>query len=238
MYKEVWNKYMKGFKFLLPFILVHVLFQNSSLNLDSKEYDFFAGNFSAFKQAVENNFMPILFNLFIGSLFYSFLTVVIKALINEKPINYRENLKQSLGVYFKYLVLTIITSAIFIGIMLLGFLNILMPIAFILMIYFNIILTPCKAYLVYNNTSPLTALKKGIEVGKKYSGEILLLGVMLCVIVGIIVGIITAIGIDVKTNPIAYAFTNFIGTCILFYLATFAMTICKKEEKSEGQILY
>ena len=55
MYKEVWRKYMKGFKFLLPFILVRTLYESIMHNLGFSTYDFydfFKGNLSGLKQAV------------------------------------------------------------------------------------------------------------------------------------------------------------------------------------------
>ncbi|WP_027624847.1 hypothetical protein [Clostridium lundense] len=234
MYKEVWDKYMKGFKLILPFILVYVLFQNTSFNFKFVEYGFFEGKFSTFKQAVENNLISILFILFVGSLFYSFLTVVIKKLINGEIINYIESFKESLGIYLKYLGLNIILSGVMLGVMLLGFFHIIMPIAFILMIYLSVIFTPCEAYLVYNNSSPVEAFKKGISVGKKYSGEIILLSIMIC----IILGIASVITISMKTSPIGEIFVDFINTCALFYVYAFAMTICKKEGKEEQALEY
>ncbi|WP_027624921.1 hypothetical protein [Clostridium lundense] len=233
MYKEVWNKYMKGFKFLLPFILVHVLFQSTSLNLNLNQYTFLGGSFTTFEQTIASNFVPILFILFVGSLFYSFLTVVIKKLINGENINYIESFKESLNIYLKYLGLNIILSTITLGVILLGFLSILMSIAFILMIYLSIVFTPCEAYLVYNNTRPVTSLKQGIAVGKKHSGEIILLSFMLCVILSII----AAVTLNFKTNVISEVFLNFITTCASFYVYTFAMTICKKEERVEALTL-
>ena len=41
MYKEVWNKYTKGFKFLLPFILVKVLCEGIGFNLGFNKYDLY-----------------------------------------------------------------------------------------------------------------------------------------------------------------------------------------------------
>lgn len=236
MYREIWNKYMKGFKFILPFIVVRVLYESISYNLGFSKYDFydfFGGNLSSFKQAVVSNLGSILFSLFVGSLFSAFLMVVIKSLINDKDVNYGENLKESLGIYLRYLLLNIITSAIFVGILLLGLCKIIMPISFILLIYFNVILTPCMAYLVYNNVSPVVALKKGIAVGKKYSGEILLLAITLCIIIGIISGV----SIKLKVNPVGSVFMDFIETSIWGYLYIFSMAICKKEEKVVDRML-
>ncbi|WP_315121708.1 hypothetical protein [uncultured Clostridium sp.] len=240
MHKEIWNKYIKGFKFLLPFILIQVLFESVSLNLGFSEYgffDFFGENFSTFKQSVVNNLAPILFSLFIGSLFHAFLMVVIKALINEKDINYRENLKESLGIYLRYLGLNIITSAILLGVMLLGFSSILLPFSIIFLIYFNVLLTPCESYLIYYDTNPAEALKKGMSLGKEYSGEILLLGIMAGIMIAIIAGIMSVIGIGPKTNLIGYAFVNFVRISIWVYVCMFAMTICKKGEQTEKAIL-
>ncbi|MBC2397933.1 hypothetical protein [Clostridium tetanomorphum] len=51
--------------------------------------------------------------------------------------------------------------------------------------------------------------EKGIALGKKYSGEIILLGIAL----SIIIDIITAVSINVTNTPIGHAFVNFIKTC-------------------------
>lgn len=97
MYKEVWNKYIKGFKFLLPFILVQILFKSTGLNLAFTDYDLFGKggslieNLSIFNQLIIDNIIPISLELFIGAIFYSFLMITIKSLLNEKNISYGED---------------------------------------------------------------------------------------------------------------------------------------------------
>jgi hypothetical protein len=243
MYKEVWRKYMKGFKFLLPFILVRTLYESIMHNLGFSTYDFydfFKGNLSGLKQAVVDNFVPILFQLFVGSLFCAFLMVVIKELINEKRVNYREDLKESLGIYLRYLALTIIMYAITIGVLLLGAFDIIMPIVYIFVTsYLSPILIPCDAYLVYNNTNPVEALKEGTSLGKKYYVEILFLGIIFGVIsllLGIIFKMASPIGMDLRTNPMGYACIELIEISVWTYLCMFIMAICKKEEKTVEKI--
>ncbi|MBU5483239.1 hypothetical protein KQI86_02795 [Clostridium sp. MSJ-11] len=233
MHREIWSNYIKGFKFLLPFILVKVLFESINANLGFSQYDFFVGNFSTFKQTVTSNWVQTLFSLFVGSLFYSFLMVVVKSLVNEKDISFREIFKESLGIYTRYLALTIIISTIFLGVMFLGFWDIIMPLAVIFVIYLSVLFTPCNAYLVYNDASPTEALKKGISLGKKYSGEIILLSIAL----SIIVGTISVVGINLADSTIGYVLISFIITSIYMYSYIFAMTICKKGEETEKAIL-
>ena len=127
MYKEIWNKYKDGFKFLIPFILVQILFQSFDLNLEFANYDFIGKggslleNFSIFNETISNNIVKISFELFIGTLFYSFLMITIKALLNERNINYGENFKESIGFYLRYLALNIIIFAISSVLIFLGF---------------------------------------------------------------------------------------------------------------------
>ncbi|MBM7870768.1 hypothetical protein JOC70_002262 [Clostridium pascui] len=243
MYGEVWNNYKKGFKFLLPFILVKVLFESTSLNLEFDKYDFFGKggnllkNLSVSKQIIINEAIPILFYIFIGSLFYSFSMVVIKALVNKKDINYKENFKESLGFYLRYLGLNIIISAISIGLIVLGFWGILIPFMVILLILFNVLLIPCDAYLIYYNTSVGEALKKGTALGKKHFGELLLLGITVSIILAIIGGVMALANISPKINPIGSVLMNFASASIGGYLYMFTMTICKKEEKVEEKII-
>lgn len=243
MHGEVWNNYKKGFKFLLPFILVQVLFESIGFNLDFNEYDFFAEggnlikNISVLKQIIINEPVPILFDLFIGKLFYSFLMVVIKELLNKKDINYKENFKESLGFYLRYLGINIVIYSISVGLILLGFWGILIPFMVILLIYFNVLLIPCEAYLIYYDTSVGEALKKGMALGKKHFGEILLLGVMVSIILAIIGGVIALVNINPKTNTIGSVLMNFASASVGSYLYMFTMTICKKEEKVEKKII-
>ncbi|QBD84957.1 hypothetical protein EQG73_06860 [Clostridium tetani] len=243
MYKEVWNKYIKGFKFLLPFILVQILFKSTGLNLAFTDYDLFGKggslieNLSIFNQLIIDNIIPISLELFIGAIFYSFLMITIKSLLNEKNISYGEDFKESIGFYLRYLVLNIIISAISMVLIFLGFWTILIPFMVILMIYFNIILTPCEAYLVYYNTSVGESLKKGIELGKKYSGEIILIGIVTGIMLGVMGGIMSTLNITPKTNFIGYIFISFISTNIQIYFYMFVMSICKREEKAEEKTL-
>lgn len=237
MYGEVWNSYKRGFKFLLPFILVKVLYESTSLNLEFDKYDFFGRggnlikNLSVSKQIIINKPIPILFYIFIGSLFYSFLMVFTKALLNKKDINYKDIFKESLGFYLRCLGLNIIISSISIGLILLGFWGILIPFMVILLILFNVLLIPCDAYLIYYNTSVGEALKKGTALGKKHFGEILLLGVMVSIILAIIGGLMGVSNINPKINLIGSVLINFVSASAGGYLYMFNMTICKKYEK-------
>ncbi|PRR79415.1 hypothetical protein CLLI_08950 [Clostridium liquoris] len=238
MYKEVWNKYTKGFKFLLPFILVKVLCEGIGFNLGFNKYDLyniFRGNLSDFKQAVMSNLAPILFIVFVGSLFYAFLMVVIKELINEKHIDYREDFKEGIGFYLRYLVLSIIIEAVLIGINLLGMIDMLKAIAWVLLIGITPIVIPCDSYLIYYNTSSVEAFKKGLAVGKKYFMEIFFLGI----IAGIVSGVsgVSMVRMGLKTSSIIYVCMEFIITSVEMYLCMFVMFICKKEEKSVGKII-
>lgn len=243
MYGEVWSNYKKGFKFLLPFILVKVLFESTSLNLKFDKYDFFGKggnllkNLSVSKQIIINEAIPILFYIFIGSLFYSFLMVVIKALLNKKEINYKKNLQESLGFYLRCLGLNIVISSISIGLILLGFWGILIPFMVIFLILFNVLLIPCEAYLIYYNTSVGEALKNGMVLGKKHFGEILLLGVMVSIILAILGGVMVLVNINPKVNPIGSALMNFVSASAGGYLYMFTMSICKKEDKIAEKII-
>lgn len=243
MYGEVWNNYKKGFKFLLPFILVQVLFESTSLNLEFDKYDFFGKggnlikNISVFKQIIINEPIPILFDLFIGTLFYSFLMVVIKALLNKNEINYKKNFKESLGFYLRYLGLNMIIYSISVGLIILGFWGILIPFMVILLILFNVLLIPCDAYLIYYNTNVGEALKKGMALGKKHFGEILLLGVMVSIILAIIGGAMALVNINPKATVIGSVLMNFVSASVGSYLYMFTITICKKEEKVEEKII-
>lgn len=238
MYKEAWNKYIKGFKFLLPFILVKVLFEGIGFNLGFNKYDFnniFRGNLSDFNKAVVSNLVPILFIVFAGSLFYAFLMVVIKALINEKHVNYREDFKEGIGFYSRYLILSIIIYTILIGVRLLERVDMLKAIVLILSIYLSPIFAPCDSYLVYYNTSSIEAFKKGMALGKKYFVEILFLGIIFGIVSG--VSAVSIVSMGLKTSSIGYVCMEFIITSINVYLSMFTMVICKKEEKTVEKMI-
>lgn len=243
MYKEIWNKYKRGFKFLLPFILVQIIFQSFNFNLQFTNYDFIGEggslleNFSIFNEAISNNIVKISFELFVGTLFFSILMVSIKTLLNKGTVNYGESFKEGISLYPRYLLINVVLFLISSVLIFLGFWSIFIPFMVILMIYFNIILTPCKAYLVYYNTSAGDALKKGMVMGKKYSGEIILLGLGVGIVFIVIGGIMSAFNINPETNLIIYSVTSFINVNIQIYFAMFVMNICKREEKVQKEIL-
>ncbi|WP_125152993.1 hypothetical protein [Clostridium rectalis] len=228
MCKKVWNKYIKGFKFLLPFILLQVLIEVKMLDFKHDIYDVLEvteniwGNFSVIIEFLKTDSINMLLYLFVGSLFYSILMLGIKELVDKNYINYGITFKESLRYYLRYLALNIIIYAISIGILLIGSCVIFIPIVFIALLYVTVILTPCKAYLIYYDKSPMEALKKGIVIGKKYFVQILA--------VGSLIGLITELNIGIKSTFIGLIFIYFIAVCVEMYLYMFSVSICKEEK--------
>lgn len=237
MFKETWKEYVRGYKFLLPFVLVLMLFERIMGDLKFDQVDIFGGIFSIIKELLVNNLRLIIITLFLGSLFYAFLMLVMKTLINEGEANYRKSFIESLGLYVSFLGLNIITSAILMSMSLLAFIPIVSPIAMILLMLINVLLIPCKAYLIYHRTNLSEALKKGILVGKKYFSEMVLFSIAIGIAVVVISGIMSAVNIDIKASPVGDIFINFVTTSISMYLYMYVVVICKKEEKIEGKIL-
>ncbi|MBC2397023.1 hypothetical protein [Clostridium tetanomorphum] len=243
MYEETWNKYVKGLKFLLPFILVQVLFEIISFkifnNIGVDKYNFITEGENLIrnsigrniKELITGNLALIIFSLLVEPLFYSFVMIIMKKLITDKDVNYTEDFKVSLSFYLRYLGLTIIIGAILLGTMLLSLFAMVVTFVFfliiILVIYLAIAVTPCSAYLIYYDTTPEEALSKGMALGKKYFWKILLLS--------IIMGVLNRF-IDVGPNAsiIGYVAIAFIRTSVKFYLLMFTMNICKEEEIIEG----
>ncbi|RXI46995.1 hypothetical protein DP145_05460 [Clostridium tetani] len=240
MYKETWKNYKESFNFILPFILVKVAFEIIVFILtENMVFDKFSfigqeriltGNFGVNSGIVAKYAIQITFNLFIVSLFEVFLIVIMKAFLNKDTINYKEKFKESLGFYLRYLGLSIIIYAIILGVTLLGIFAFIVPFIALLTIglalYFEIVLMPCKSYLVYHDTTPEIALEKGKEIGKKYLWKILLFI--------LVIGIIGAL-VDVYENINIYIYSlyDFVKVNAEIFLIMFMLTICKKEDKKE-----
>jgi len=244
MYKDVLKKYLQNFKLFVPFILVKLAYEittfeatNSTIGTD--KYSVITqgaahpGNVGT---SILNNIVMLLITLFAAPLFYGFLQLVIKSIIKEKEVSYKESFRESLRFYLRYLGLTIIIIAIIIGILLLSIFAIALPIiligVFILLIYVIITIAPCESYLIYHDTSPEEALSKGRVLGKKYFWYILL--------VSLISGVITFImKIKPSTGLLTYSIVTLITTIIEFYMSVFTMDICRKEDpilEDSGQL--
>ncbi|WP_097027619.1 hypothetical protein [Clostridium peptidivorans] len=240
MYKEAWGKYREGFRMLLPFILVKLLFQISSFkftdsNVTLDKYDMITGgetllrNISGanVKALVISNLFLIIISIIVVPLVYSFLYLVIKMIVRDEEVNYREAFDESLQFYLRYLTLTIIIGALIIGIAFLAIFSIMIPFfiiaVVILLVYVIVTVIPCEAYLIYHDVSAEEALSKGREIGKKYFWK--LAGI---VVITSLIG--SALKIIPDTNIIVYAAKDFITISIGLYMYIFAMILCKQEE--------
>lgn len=240
MYKEAWEKYREGFRMLLPFILVKLLYQISSFkftnsNVTLDKYDMITGGESLLRNMSEVNVKAlvvsslflIIISIFALPLFYSFLYLTIKSIVKDEEINYRDIFRESFRFYLRYLTLIIIIIAILIGILLLAAFSMIIPLLVIaiviLLVYVIITIIPCEAYLIYNDVSAEEALSKGRKIGKKYFWKLLLI-VLITSVIGSI------IRLDSSTNIVVYAVKSFITISIEYYLYIFAMVLCKQEE--------
>lgn len=231
MSEKVWNKYIKGFKFLLPFILMQVLFSNIISNLEIIEFSFFdmgksfATKFSELKPMMLSNLLPIIFNLIAGSLFYAFLMIIIRSIVNFDDVNYRESFKESLILYPRYLAVSSISATVFIGLIFIGLWDLAIPFIVILSILFSAVLEPCTFYLVYNDEEIIDSLKNGIAIGKRYFVEILFISIIVSVIGGAIGALI---GYFIE-GIVATTIKNFILYSAYMYANIYIMNICRKE---------
>ncbi|MBE6067295.1 MAG: hypothetical protein E7211_06300 [Clostridium lundense] len=240
MYKEAWEKYREGFRILVPFILVKLLFEVSgfkftSSNVTLDKYDMITGgetlltNMSEanIKALVISNLFLIIISILAVPLFYSFLYLIIRSIVKEEEINYREILEESFRFYLRYLSLIIIIIAMLIGILLLAALSIVIPFLIvavvIFLVYVIVTVIPCEAYLIYNDVSAEEALSQGRKIGKKYFWKLFLIALMTSVIGNII-------SVDSSTNIIVYTAKSFITISIEYYMYIFTMILCKQEE--------
>lgn len=240
MYNEAWEKYKEGFKMLLPFILVKLLWGISSFkfidrNVTLDKYDMITGGEALIKNIsganvkalVISNLFLIIVSILVVPLVYSFLYLVIKMIVRDEEVNYKEAFDESLQFYIRYLTLSIIIIALIIGISFLGIFSMMVPFfmiaVVILLVYVVITVIPCEAYLIYHDVSAEEALSKGREIGKKYFWKL--------VVIGVITSLIgSALKIIPDTNIIVYAAKSFITISIGLYMHIFAMTLCKEEE--------
>ncbi|KGK81921.1 MULTISPECIES: hypothetical protein [unclassified Clostridium] len=240
MYKEAWEKYREGFRILLPFILVKLLFQISSFKFTSSsvtldKYDMITGgetllrNISGAngKAVVISNLFLIIISILAVPLVYSFLYLVIKIIVRDEEVNYKEAFIDSLHFYLRYLTLTIIIGALIIGISLLSIFTIMIPFfiiaVMILLVYVVVTVIPCEAYLIYHDVSAEEAFSEGRKIGKKYFWKLAIIGVITSLIASVL-------KIIPDTNIIVYAAKSFITIFIGFYMHIFAMILCKQEE--------
>lgn len=240
MYNEAWEKYREGFKVLLPFILVKLLFQISSFKFTNSNVALNTHNMITEGELLIRNMSEANFNVIIVSslflviifilvvpLFYSFLYLTIKKIVKDEEINYREIFEESFRFYLRYLALIIIIIAILIGILLLGIFSMIIPFlaiaVVIFLVYIIITIIPCEAYLIYNDVSAGEALNQGRKIGKKHFWKLFLI-VLITSVVGNI------IKMDSSANIIMYSVKSFITTFIEYYMYMFAMVLCKQEE--------
>lgn len=235
MYKEALEKYRKGFKMLLPFILLKMLYQISKFKFTKDKYGMITEGEELFrnmsgvnvKHLIASNIILIIIVILIVPLFYSFLYLVIKRIVKDEEINYKEAFDESLQFYLRYFTLNIIIIALFIGILLLAAFSVMIPFLVIavgiLFVYLVITIIPCEAYLIYNDVSAEEAFSKGRAVGRKYFWKL----VLILVITVLMVSILDVIP---DTNIIVYIIKSFIDIFIGFYIYVFSMVLCKKEE--------
>lgn len=233
MNEKVWDKYIKGYKFLLPFVLVQVLYSNVLSNLEILEFNFFGmgksftSKLSEFKPMLSSNILPIIFQLIVGSLFLAFLMIIIRSIIDFEDVNYRESFKESLILYPKYLALNTIIYTISVGLIFLRLFDMAIPFIIILSLL-SIVLEPCTFYLVYNDTGVIESLKNGISLGKKHFVEIIFIGMILGLIS---FGIGALIGYFIE-GTVGTTLKNFIAYSIYMYGNIYIMNFCRKEEKT------
>lgn len=236
MYNEVWQKYKKGFIFILPFILLQVIFESMGFNRTkdvtvdtyklTKEIGTMMMNSIGLKSTTVNNAIWLILFLFVSSLFYLFLTVITKNLINEEPINYKENFEESIDYFTRYLGVNIImTIVLTIGTLISGLFIISVYTIFlapILIICMDTLLKPCGAYLVYYNSNIDEALSDGVKLGKDYFWRIVFFNL-------IITFMNILINTSTKLNIITYSLMDFLKVSVEFYILMFSMYICKRE---------
>lgn len=240
MYKEAWEKYREGFRILVPFILVKLLFQISSFkftssNLTLNKYDMITGretllrNISGanVKAVVIGNLFLIVISILVLPLVYSFLYLVIKIIVKDEEVNYKEAFIDSFQFYLRYLILIIIIGVLIIGISLLSIFSMMIPFfiiaVMILLAYVVVTVIPCEAYLIYHDVSAEEAFSEGRKIGKKYFWKLVIIGVITSLIASVL-------KIIPDTNIIVYAAKSFITIFIGLYMHIFAMILCKQEE--------
>lgn len=237
MYNEVWQKYKKGFKFILPFILLQIIFESvgfrrtGNSNIDTytliKEIGTSMANSIGLENSIANSIIWLVFFLFVSSLFYIFLIVVIKSIVNQRSINYKENFEESVDYFTRYFGVNIIITIILAIVTLVSGIFIISPytvlISPILIVSMDTLLKPCGAYLVYYNSSIDEALSDGVKLGKDYFWRIIFLSFIITFI-----NILT--NASTNLNIITYSLMDFFKVSIKFYILMFSMYICKRED--------
>lgn len=216
MYIEIFENYTEKFKFILPFILAEVIFQDFYFNMGFNNYGFIN----------KERLIQILFYFTIGMLFTNFLMLILKNIINKEHINIEKDFKESIEFYPKCVKLNVIMFIVTIFIMLLDGLLKFTPLTICLTIVYNTLLDPCISYLIYYNASVIDALKNGIILGKKYFAKILL--------INLIINIISYTNVNLESS-IQYSFINYIKISVEVYQAMFLMYLCNRRKYYENK---
>ena len=233
MYKETWNKYKKGFKFLLPFILINAILNTCGLDLNIGKYEFtgldlkLSTNLNVFKQTITNNFTNMLLGLLVGTVFFTVSLLVIKDVFLDKNVSYIRSFKESISYYAKFLVLSVVLESMFIAVQVLGTWGLLTPITMILSIYLSVVLAPCAIYLMYHKSNVLDALRDGITIGRKNFGAILLLNVAIVIAFAVPMALLSKVSLN---NPVVSIIFSSIASAISMYCSMFVMSLCESEE--------
>jgi hypothetical protein len=251
MFNYAFKNYLKGFKEFLPFIVINLIFDLVVLKIFSvplggdkliraievgEEIDWGKvftspefGNFSTVFVVI------LIISLLVAPIINSYITLVIKKLLNNKEVKHLELLKESFHYYFSYIGVTLAIILILCGLaIIIGLIAVFIPVLGVIaaipggifILYLGVVYNPCTSYLIYNNCGVYDALQGGKQVGKKYFWP--LLGFL------IVINVISKILSLVDTS---YILIYIIITLIVFakeiLACTYLTALCKDYNEPE-----
>jgi hypothetical protein len=188
----------------------------------------------------------VLFYLFISPIIISWTNIMCRDIVNGEKINITDSLKQAFKFYFRMLGTMVLTFLILMGVYILFFILIAIPLIpmtmsqttassviavvlivvlvfvfLIVIVFLSICITPIQPLLIYDNLSVIDSISKGFKFGiKKF---LHLLGVFLLILViGLVITIPVSLILPVGSY-IATAITSYIS----IFSAVFTMNLYK-----------
>lgn len=245
------KKYFKGFHNFLPFLVINLVLNLISLKI----FDLQFGGSSLMRainlgEEIDWNtiasdpksqgltitiFVVIGVMMLIGPILNSYITLVIKKLLDKEEINHGHILKESFKFYFPYLGVMLAIFLMILGLAIVtGIVAVLIPVLGIIgaiaggifIIYLAVTYTPSVSYLIYYNSTISEALHYGKEVGKKYFWRIF--GFLL--VVNIVNKIVS---LPDSSNIMAYIIATLLTLAISILNTIYMVTLCKGYKNPE-----
>lgn len=249
MLNQVFNKYLKNFVHLLPYLILQLLFNVTLVKFflwlipaaKLNHINMVSGgiNLNLTSSNIHSTgsyaLLLVVIMLVTAPLFGSFIGLLSRNILEDKEINQIELLSESLKYYWRYvglvLVMFLIGVAVFIAALILSLIPVLGVLGLICLVLFVIylftILTPCLEYLLYDNLKIEDAFERGKETGKNNFWKIFLLVLAIQVLSKIF-------NTDHIQSIFIISVITFITQAIDIFKRMYVMALCKEHKENKN----